>query len=201
MNKREYKLIIAAFVMMSCVFFYNTVNLYIDINRSDLNLKAVEKEMIEILNNYRVENSLSPLKRGAWLEKGASTRANEMAYYGSHRYITESGVEMPHTRPDGSSWNTAFDDILGKNGKSRFLSENIVLAMVSKRENERGVAQIMFDTFKDSTAHNEAMLDKDNKRIAFRIAKIPIHVDSDEVVNGRDTYIGVQIFDTYDNND
>ena len=201
MNKREYKLIMFAFILVSFAFLYNAANLYIDINRSDLNLASVEKEMIEILNDYRIENSLTPLKKGPWLEEGAEKRASEMAYYGSHRYITDSGEEIPHTRPDGSSWSTAFEDILGVNGKSRFLSENIVLAMVNKRQNERQLAQAMFDTFKDSPAHNEAMLDKSNKRIAFKVAKIPIHVDSKDVVNGRDTYIGVQIFDTYDNND
>lgn len=197
MRKNEYKTIILAFLVIILALIYQFSTDIAEANYKDLNLDLVESKMITLVNDYRQENNIHPLVIGSWLEPGATIRAEEMANYGSHRYIDSMGLEQSHTRPDGTSWSIVFEDIQGDQSKPRFLSENIALIMTSMKHDEDYLANAMFTEWKESPGHNEAMLSPENNSFAFKVAKIPFFIKNENVAKGRNTYIGVQIFDTY----
>lgn len=197
MKSSESKIFLLLLVFIIGVFSYLVGNQILQKSYKELDLNLVEKEMIFLVNTYRQENGIKPLNYASWLEPGAQERATEMANYGNHRYVASDGTEKVHTRPTGESWATAFENIEGENGKERFLSENIVLIMTSRSKDEAYLAKSMFEQWKSSPPHNEAMLSPNNKSFAFKAAKMPGSIKNENVVKGRSTYIGVQIFDTY----
>lgn len=96
--------------------------------------KACEKEIADILNAYREANGLKSFKTYASLSETAHERALEIAFSYRHN----------HSRPDNSSWRTAYRDNLTACG------ENIA----SGQEN----AQAVMDAWENSSSHNENML-------------------------------------------
>lgn len=197
MRKREIRLCIILIFTIVGATLYGMSEIYLDYNR-DFEIEIVEKEMLNILNEYRKENSLDELEEASWLDYGAIQRSTEMAKYGDIRFIDANGNEKTHTRPDGSNWSTAFDEIMGTPDNPRFISENIALVMISRKEDEKALAKLLFKTWKDSPPHNEAMLSKDNEAVSFKVAKIPKSTKTLNKIITRDTYIGVQIFDSYE---
>lgn len=200
MSKRESVLLTIFFTIIFTITIFATKDLVFIDNKEKIDPVEVEKVMFELVNNYRVANNSPPLVYAPWLEKGAQIRASEMAEYGSLRYVDRNGIEKTHTRPDGSSWETVFSEIVSIEGEDRFLSENIVLVIVSRKEDADDLAHEMFTEWKNSPEHNAAMLDENNKAFVFKFAQIPRYVKSEELIPWHDTYIGVQNFDTYSHN-
>lgn len=197
MSKRESNLLLMTFMIITGIICYFIADLYLDTNHKVLESEVVEVEMVKLVNIYRESNSLEELENASWLDYGANQRATEMAEYGSHRYEAPNGQFKSHTRPDGTSWSNVFNGIEGTAGNERYLSENIALIQIHKRQDEKWLAKTMFETWRNSPSHNAAMLSPENKSMSFKVAQIPRHVDSYSKQD-RLTYIGVQIFDTYD---
>lgn len=89
---------------------------------------AEENEIIRLTNEYRQANGLNALAVDDRMEEAATTRA------------LEASVLWSHTRPDGTQWYTANEDLLyGENLASYYTKpENVVNAWINSdahREN------------------------------------------------------------------
>lgn len=114
----------------------------------------VNAYFIELVNEERMSLSVAPLQLSALTIQGANQRSDEMALYGDLRYQNPvTGEEIPHLRPDGTSYETAFTYLpIGIN-----VGENIL--QDSYRGNpyeimsERYLANHIFDLFRNSPSH------------------------------------------------
>ena len=67
------------------------------------NGKALGKSMVDMINDDRMKQGISPLIWSDKLYKGAAIRSDELL------------VKFSHTRPDGSAWHTVSDLAYGEN--------------------------------------------------------------------------------------
>lgn len=198
-SRERISLIVLMVVMNVAIVFVGVKTLY-EPKYEEVSLATVETLMFDYVNDHRAKNGLQPLIKGTWLARGAKIRADEMAEHGDLRYVDQGGNAHKHTRPDGSDWDTALPDVYGTEAKPRFLSENIALTEVSKKDDAEYLAKRMFTQWKESHGHNEAMLNPDNKAFSFQISEMSRRVGSEYMKSDSRTYIGVQIFDTYESN-
>lgn len=119
--------------------------------------KAREKEIADILDEYRKANGLRPFLSYSELSQTARTRAMEIAYSYRHN----------HSRPTNASWRTAYNSNLGTCG------ENIAAG----QEN----AQAVMDAWKNSSSHNENMLNPDFDSVGIGVFVRVDCVESGEV--------------------
>lgn len=115
-------------------------------------IQAFINEVVRLTNELRAENGLSALTLDADLTAVAMVRAEE---------ITKL---FDHTRPDGTSCFTAFEEgglVLGENVWS--MAENIAYGYSSP--------QAVFNGWKNSTGHRENMLNADFNAIGIGVVK------------------------------
>lgn len=109
----------------------NTIN-----GISESTYKQMVNDTIYLVNEYRATKGLSPLKTSAILGDMANQRAKEQEITG-----------MSHTRPDGSSCFTIYDNY---NVSWTALAENSAMG--------QDTAESVVNCWKNSTYHNENML-------------------------------------------
>ena len=104
--------------------------------------KAVEEELIQLINDYRKENGLEPLVKSEVLMECADLRAQEIK------------IKFAHTRPDGTDSSTIVKEVTGLNYGC---SENIGRGQFNAKE--------IFNAWKNSPGHNNLMLNEIGKSI------------------------------------
>ena len=119
--------------------------------------KECEKEIASILDEYRKANGLRPFMSYSELSQTARTRAMEIAYSYRHN----------HSRPTNASWRTAYNSNLGTCG------ENIAAGQED--------AQAVMYAWKNSSSHNENMLDPDFDSVGIGVFVRVDCVESGEV--------------------
>lgn len=125
-------------------------------------ISAFEK----LLNEERARKGLKPLEYSKALQEGSDIRANEQAELGSQ----ESNGKA-HTRPDGSSCDTAFRgidiyrgectaELLGPRSTQDVTNYEMKVYKAGKMlmRNEEDVAQALFITWCNSPGHYRAMM-------------------------------------------
>lgn len=104
-------------------------------------------EVLSLVNQERVRNGLDKLTWGDSCTEAADTRANEIVQV------------YAHTRPDGSSWDTACDE--PQSGYSRYTEGENLVAGNSAVSPETAVAAWM-----NSVKHRENILNPDYTKLA-----------------------------------
>lgn len=110
------------------------------------NEEAILTRFEELLNEHRKNNGRSPLVYDdGTIKAGAVLRATEMAKH----------QKYSHDRPDGREFYTAFEK-----STARALGENIHCLVICRHSmiNVEYVAQKLFEDWKNSSGHNENML-------------------------------------------
>lgn len=100
-------------------------------------------KVLNLVNVERINLGLDPLVKDAMLEQTAAVRCEEM--------FENSYFE--HTRPDGTKWYTAIEET---GYKYQTIMENIQMG-----SNKTVTAQDVFDCWKNSPSHYEAMISPD----------------------------------------
>ena len=125
------------------------------------NLKKLNEEFIKLVNADRIAKGLDPVEyagEDSEVQQAATTRANEMADYGSLRH--NGVVEGAHKRPDGSDWTTIYTP--EQTEKMRRRAENALQFGASLEAedlaNEKKMAQDMFELWKASRGHYRNMM-------------------------------------------
>lgn len=81
-----------------------------------------ESQVLDLVNQYRTNTGLAPLKRSPELDRAAAVRAQEIAQ------------RFSHTRPDGSSWSTVSAAAYGENiAKGHRSAERAMLAWMNSQ--------------------------------------------------------------------
>lgn len=99
-------------------------------------------DMLNLVNRDRVAAKTKPLKMKASLNKVANIRAKELA------------KSFSHTRPDGTSFQTAYKDAGVKTG--RFMGENVAFAEDKVPYMDK-LVEVSYKNFYNSKAHKAAM--------------------------------------------
>lgn len=120
---------------------------------------SVYIEMLNLVNEARVENGLNELWYSARVHDVSTLRAYELSSYYSH------------TRPDGSGFYTAFKDL----GLAyRKVGENIAYG-----RNMFETAEEVFQAWMDSPSHRDNILNPNYECVAFGLCTLKV---------GKDTY-------------
>lgn len=132
-----------------------------------LDVKAVNKEFINILNEERTRKGLSPVIYDDRLAQGAEFRSRELANQLSIQY---KGVKHTRAGSLNKTWSTIYDEelsYLGLNIHQYGYGENIAVNIARQNDrngytlsfhNPREIAQLAFDVWKDSPPHYELMI-------------------------------------------
>ena len=124
----------------------------------------VNQYLENYINMDREAKGLKKLKYDETLQPLTEVRAQEMADYGHIRYQGK-----PHTRPDGTPWLTVLDQ-LPTDYKSSGFGENMlaysVLSNPYQLVSEQWIAKRLFEQWKSSPPHYEAMMDPNYTRTA-----------------------------------
>ena len=124
----------------------------------------VNQYLVNYINMDRETKGLKKLKYDETLQPLTEVRAQEMADYGHIRYQGK-----PHTRPDGTPWLTVLDQ-LPTDYKSSGFGENMlaysVLSNPYQLVSEQWIAKRLFEQWKSSPPHYEAMMDPNYTRTA-----------------------------------
>lgn len=107
------------------------------------------EEILEIINGYRAEKGIAPLKLNEKLTESACVRAEEMAWSGVHT----------HTRPNGKSWTTIIKEAGIEKGTA---GENLGWGY--------STAQAVCQAWKDSETHYENLMNPDFTETGIGIA-------------------------------
>ena len=135
----------------------------------EIDVAVVEKRMLELLNDLRIEVGVAPVRSNDQLKKAANIRA------------IETEESFSHTRPDGKATFTVLEEA-EVNYSYRLAGENLAMGTYYLAEKE--MAEWLFKGLKDSPGHYENMIKKD-----FEEVGIGVHYD------GTNLYI-VQLFGT-----
>ena len=146
------------------------------------NLDLIRSHFHTLLNDHRIANGVSPIQVGIQLlQDAANQRAQEMADYGDINYVSPDGTELPHHRPDGTYFLTVLPEEIKQDGIGEIIAVTSTSGFEDGRNqdrvmetdgtfiNEQDVAQKLFNRWKNSPAHNSAMIDENNKTYAFGI--------------------------------
>lgn len=169
-------------------------------NDEFIGLKEIERELVKLVNKLRADNGVAPLEISEVNRKETMIRASEMAEYGD---IRVNGV--PHARPDGSSWVTAFKEGIA-NGENMLLFPviysrgKINIGFTEEGADASELAETCFEIWYNSPGHKENML-----RSTFKTMSLGVQVNKSKSVIESDIpnlphwfkVIGVQIFSSY----
>ena len=128
-------------------------------NQNGIDYQVIENHIFELLNELRAEVGVSTLTKNDQLKVAADKRAVE----------TEELFE--HTRPDGSDPFTVLEE--GETPyRYRWAGEN--LAMATYYLDEIGMAEVIFEGWKNSEGHYKNMIKPEFKEVG-----IGIHYDGE----------------------
>lgn len=156
-----------------------------------------EQYTLELVNQARRENNANDLVLNQHLTKGSQTRADEQALIGDLRSIDENQDgrgDKPHTRPDGTSFRTVFDNTVVNENTT---GENIAFNMsfrITDFASEKHLAELIFKQFMESEGHRRNLLKPEyiSAGFTFQFGAENQYYDNDE----GQVVIGVQIFST-----
>lgn len=131
----------------------------IENSSAEIDYKIIENRIFELLNELRTEVGVQPVTKNQPLKLAADQRALE----------TEELFE--HTRPDGSDPFTVLEET-GHEYRYQLAGEN--LAMATYYLDELGMADVIFDGWKNSEGHYENMVKPE-----FEEVGIGIHYDGE----------------------
>lgn len=108
-------------------------------------VRIFNEEMLKLLNKDRAAKGISPLRMGELdLQNGTYTRASEQVQLG-----TIESNNKPHYRPDGSTFETAFEG----NVTAENLLAMTYLANPYHVLSERNMAEMFYEEWKGSASH------------------------------------------------
>lgn len=111
-----------------------------------LDSEKIEKELLRLINNLRAETGVESLG------------VQEDILFAARIRSSEALVSFSHTRPDGSPYNTAFDEA-GFTYAGKWHGENLSsLHFTAGMFDEKAVALEMFNGLKDSPGHYQNMI-------------------------------------------
>jgi len=123
---------------------------------TELDANVIESELIRLVNELRASVGVQPVTQQSQLTQGAFIRAEEQSQ------------SFAHTRPDGTSWRTTFDEV-GYSGT--VYGENLV-STTADFSNETEAAQYLFDLWKESPSHYENMVNPEYNQIGIGVVQI-----------------------------
>ena len=134
-----------------------------DLNKVEqtINLETLNRTLVDLINGERSKLGLAAVTYGGLnsdVQAAATTRANEMADYGSLRYQnTQAGA---HKRPDGSNWSSVYTaEQLAKMGWRGENALQIGESLgVKQAANEVVLAQNLFNQWMNSDGHRAVMM-------------------------------------------
>jgi uncharacterized protein YkwD len=141
----------------------------------ELDHEVVEDELLRLINESRADGSVTELERNDIIRSAARIRALEL-----HK-------ENSHTRPNGKTYYTAFDDVgFAYNGK--WHGENAATVTFTEREpkTETETAKALFDVLNESAGNAKNML-----RSQYKQAGVGVSVKEE---NGTVTVTSAQLF-------
>ncbi|MEG0475139.1 MAG: CAP domain-containing protein [Carnobacterium sp.] len=121
---------------------------------STIDYVAIEDHILELLNDLRQEKNLNALKPNEQLKKASRQRAKE------------TKESFAHTRPDGREMATIFEEPEYEY-VYQLVGENI--GMATYYLDEEGMAELMFDGWKNSPGHYENMVRENFEEIGIRV--------------------------------
>lgn len=127
----------------------------IDETTASIDYKTIEHTILTLLNQLRREKQLPELTSNEQLVKAARKRAKE----------TEQSFS--HTRPDGSETFTILKE---KEYQYVYQLAGENLGMATNYLNEEGMAELLFNGWKDSPGHYENMVRKDFEEVGIGVA-------------------------------
>lgn len=119
--------------------------------QSEEDYDEISLEVLELVNEYRAEAGLSPLKMDPVLYKGTQIRAEELADCYSH------------IRPDDSDWYTVMEEI---DFKYAFAGENIAYT-----EGKYSTPEAVMELWMGSPAHKKNILNTSGSLIGISVYK------------------------------
>lgn len=119
--------------------------------------KKIEKQeniyaMLKLMNKDRVKAKAAPLKIKASVNKVADLRVSEMT------------KEFSHTRPNGTSYKTAYDDVGVKKGT--LIGENLAYTS-DKVDYMSNFIKTTYESLYDSPTHKANMLNPEYKQVGI----------------------------------
>ncbi|MBP1042347.1 Ig-like domain-containing protein [Vagococcus sp. BWB3-3] len=127
-----------------------------------VDFSKIENLIILSINKERQEKNLAPLFVNEELDKAATIRSAEEL-----KYIVETGNYLPgHMRPDGSSWQTVFNEI---NYQFALAGELRHAMMSSDIGSTEAWASAIFNSWKNSTGHHTIYMDPTLKELAISV--------------------------------
>ncbi|MEG0288135.1 MAG: CAP domain-containing protein [Carnobacterium sp.] len=121
---------------------------------STIDYVAIEDHILELLNDLRQEKNLNALKPNEQLKKASRQRAKE------------TKESFAHTRPDGREMATIFEEPEYEY-VYQLVGENI--GMATYYLDEEGMAELMFDGWKNSPGHYENMVRENFEEIGIGV--------------------------------
>lgn len=121
---------------------------------STIDYVAIEDHILELLNDLRQEKNLNALKPNEQLKKASRQRAKE------------TKESFAHTRPDGREMATIFEEPEYEY-VYQLVGENV--GMATYYLDEEGMAELMFDGWKNSPGHYENMVRENFEEISIGV--------------------------------
>lgn len=121
---------------------------------STIDYVAIEDHILELLNDLRQEKNLNALKPNEQLKKASRQRAKE------------TKESFAHTRPDEREMATIFEEPEYEY-VYQLVGENI--GMATYYLDEEGMAELMFDGWKNSPGHYENMVRENFEEIGIGV--------------------------------
>lgn len=128
-----------------------------------IDLKKVEDELVDMINDYRVENGLQPLQRHSLLDSAAHFQSSYMAESGDVTHYNPS-VNMENSDRRVTKYMGKTSKYIVENASSKSIYFNVV------RENKT-VAESIFIGWKSSVDHNKILLYKDTNLVGVSITR------------------------------
>ena len=127
---------------------------------SDTSYDSEELRFLEIINDYRQENDLSPLILSDALAVASERHSEDMGKYGFFSHHTEESSYFP---ANALPWDRMASS--GYDYPNSARSENIAAGYETAEEN--------FQAWRESPGHNAAMLDDDKRVIGIARVNVP----------------------------
>lgn len=128
---------------------------------------TVEQILFKLVNDERVTLNLSKLAWNEKLYQSAKIRSDEMA-------AQNSGLDISHTRPNGDAWNSTLKEV---NYSEYYAYANENIAAVKNGiatevfVNNTKLANMIFDGWKNSPPHYEAIIRPETIEIGIAISR------------------------------
>lgn len=116
--------------------------------------KEAQAELVKLINEYRLSNGVAAMATDSRVQNAANIRAKE---------IKES---FSHVRPDGKDFRSILEEV----GIVHYVTggENIAKSYGAVNDPVKS-AQMLFDSWKQSSGHNASMLNDKFTTVAFGV--------------------------------